>query len=1336
MAHLHKVHDSDVHFKIDAVSRNVVNESDIKKVMLIQNDHNSERFTFELPRYIEGHDMMTCGVVEIHYINTDSKTKVSMNDVYIVDDLQVYPDDENIVVLSWLLSRNATKYVGNLSFLICFKCLDGTDIEYMWSTAIYSKIVVGTSIYNSEQVVEIYSDVLEQWKDSLLNVAYDAEALVDQSVDKYMTENPIVVEMQATDETIQYSMDGEEWKDIIPIADLKGEKGDKGDTGEKGERGEQGIQGEPGIQGEQGPQGEAGPQGEPGVDGFSPTAKVEQIDEDSAQVTVTDANGTTVATIRGGGSGKSAYETAQEGGYSGTEEEFATSLAGIDGHMSKTDPVGTGSFSMNRASGGTVGKGSFVAGGSNNYAGGQYSHAEGSSNMSDGFAAHSEGINTRAKGGCSHSEGSNAVAEGYASHAEGMYTNAKGSQAHVEGMYTKASSNNQHVQGKYNIEDTTNTYAHIVGNGESDTARSNAHTLDWDGNAWFAGDVKATDSEGNEVSLVGMSEATNNLPSAGVKVSGILPAGETEITLTSDEIKEDSRLDVVYTSIFGVPLQSAEFEAGGITLIFPAQEEDMTVAALFDATVANGEDGQDGAPGADGKDGENGQDGAPGKSAYAYAQEGGYSGTEEEFAEMLANGGSGSGDYMSATDPVGTGSFSMNREEGSTVGNYSSVFGRYSIASGGYSHAEGYGSKATAFSAHAEGGGTTASGSNSHAEGNGTTASGSDSHAEGNYTVASGMYAHSEGYYTKASSKFQHVQGKYNIEDTENKYAHIVGNGESGTIRSNAHTLDWNGNAWFAGDVTATDSEGNSVSLVDLAANAGGGSGDYLPLNDPSGTGSFSMNRKTDSKVGQNSSVLGENCIASGVASHSEGSGCVAKDSYTHAEGRDTHAENGQAHAEGYGTYAKGLCAHAEGCTTQANGHYTHSEGLNTIAGQSASHAEGESTSAWGQAAHAEGYSTYAQNKASHAEGIGTMALQDAQHAQGKYNIGDDANTYAHIVGNGVSDSSRSNAHTLDWNGNAWFAGDVTATDANGNSISLIDIAANAGGGSGDYLPLNDPSGTGSFSMNRKADTTVGNNSIAIGTNVTASGGDSYAEGQDTIASGEISHAEGNMSEAKGLCSHAQGIGTIAAGQAQHVQGRWNVESTTYAHIVGNGTLPNDRSNAHTLDWNGNAWFAGDVTATRNGKSIKLSEALTSGDVVNNLTSTATNVPLSAYQGKLLNDKIESAGGGSWTLIFNNVTNKTVDLSNYTEIRITVTGKSDDSVCAYTISHDFFIDDIVAQESPFCNIPGYYRSPDDFASAFVDCYPTYSKRQFGVGYVDARFGGEFDSDATFKLYAK
>ena len=58
----------------------------------------------------------------------------------------------------------------------------------------------------------------------------------------------------------------------------------------------------------------------------------------------------------------------------------------------------------------------------------------------------------------------------------------------------KHKENNQHVQGKYNIEDTIS--AHIVGNGTEYNARSNAHTLDWSGNAWFAGDVYTGSTSG------------------------------------------------------------------------------------------------------------------------------------------------------------------------------------------------------------------------------------------------------------------------------------------------------------------------------------------------------------------------------------------------------------------------------------------------------------------------------------------------------------------------------------------------------------------------------------------------------------------------------------------------------------------------------------------------------------------------------------------------------------------------------------------------------------------------------------------------------------------------
>ena len=102
---------------------------------------------------------------------------------------------------------------------------------------------------------------------------------------------------------------------------------------------------------------------------------------------------------------------------------------------------------------------------------------------------------------------------------------------------------------------------------------------------------------------------------------------------------------------------------------------------------------------------------------------------------------------------------------------------------------------------HAEGQGTTASGDYSHAEGYHTTASGEYSHAEGMGSKSSERSSHAEGFNTDASGVYQHVQGKYNIEDTADKYAHIVGNGTADDTRSNAHTLDWSGNAWFAGEI-------------------------------------------------------------------------------------------------------------------------------------------------------------------------------------------------------------------------------------------------------------------------------------------------------------------------------------------------------------------------------------------------------------------------------------------------------------------------------------------------------------------------------------------------------
>lgn len=134
-----------------------------------------------------------------------------------------------------------------------------------------------------------------------------------------------------------------------------------------------------------------------------------------------------------------------------------------------------------------------------------------------------------------------------------------------------------------------------------------------------------------------------------------------------------------------------------------------------------------------------------------------------------------------------------------------------------------------------------------------------------------------------------------------------------------------------------------------------------------------------------------------------------ASGKYAHAEGCDTIASGHRSHAEGWHVTAYGRESHAEGYRTEALGECSHAEGQFSVASELSSHAEGQSTTA----------NAYA----SHSEGMGTLASSPQQHVQGKYNIEDSAGKYAHIVGNGVAETHKNNAHTLDWNGLGWFAG-------------------------------------------------------------------------------------------------------------------------------------------------------------------------------------------------------------------------------------------------------------------------------------------------------------------------
>jgi hypothetical protein len=261
MRHIHSIYDTDQHFIIDPISRGITSESD--KVTLIQNDHNSERFTFELPRYIEGHDMSLTDKVEVHYNNIDGSNKRTFNaDIYEVADLQISPDSDDVVICSWLISKNATTYAGTLNFVLRFVCYSEEEIEYQWFTDVFTGIKILSGIYNAEVIDDKYAiDIIESWKRDIVDstiAASDSAAKSAEEAARLVDESQALLD-QARADIIAGAFEG--------LQGPQGEKGEKGDTGAvgpMGPTGPMGPQGEQGIPGEKGDPGATGPQGEQG----------------------------------------------------------------------------------------------------------------------------------------------------------------------------------------------------------------------------------------------------------------------------------------------------------------------------------------------------------------------------------------------------------------------------------------------------------------------------------------------------------------------------------------------------------------------------------------------------------------------------------------------------------------------------------------------------------------------------------------------------------------------------------------------------------------------------------------------------------------------------------------------------------------------------------------------------------------------------------------------------------------------------------------------------------------------------------------------------------------
>lgn len=116
--------------------------------------------------------------------------------------------------------------------------------------------------------------------------------------------------VQEEGECYIYSENESDWVSVGALqgpAGPQGPQGEQGVQGPKGDTGAQGQQGEQGVQGIQGPQGVIGPEGPQGPAGVS------------------------------GQDGKSAYQSAVEAGYTGTETAFNAALSVVPTHIENSD---------------------------------------------------------------------------------------------------------------------------------------------------------------------------------------------------------------------------------------------------------------------------------------------------------------------------------------------------------------------------------------------------------------------------------------------------------------------------------------------------------------------------------------------------------------------------------------------------------------------------------------------------------------------------------------------------------------------------------------------------------------------------------------------------------------------------------------------------------------------------------------------------------------------------------------------------------------------------------------------------------------------------------------
>ena len=382
-----------------------------------------------------------------------------------------------------------------------------------------------------------------------------------------------------------------------------------------------------------------------------------------------------------------------------------------------------------------------------------------------------------------------------------------------------------------------------------------------------------------------------------------------------------------------------------------------------------------------------------------------------------------------------------------------------------------------------------------------------------------------------------------------------------------------------------------------------------IPKGDPGESGAGGIATIT-AGTGTSSEVFNKDATNTNAAaspySHAEGFGSTTADMETagvdntgsHAEGYQTTAKGGGAHAEGWKTYAEGQGAHAQGYGTKAVGNGAFASGYSETPGNIV--ANGNNAYVIGYVRN-DGKKIEAQKDASVIIGYVKDEASLTNNSTGALIFGyaeDKANisispgaSYSNYCVGGIAGGHCQGDGRIILGSN-YGSGDGSVAYGTCRGIDQITGIARS------YIISK---GSGSFALGYSQSSTVNktsylqatkNGGFAMGSsrdgNITSSNEGAFAMGYSEkttpiTASGVGSIAIGAGSTATATGSIGLGFCTNSSIENQTVLGKYNIaqtstDETKYGLIFGNGTA-DARANAYTLDWQGNATFAGTVTS-------------------------------------------------------------------------------------------------------------------------------------------------------------